>query len=248
MSYIDFGVNFANIKKYSDTMVASLLTDAKNSGVTHVICISNSIKECKRNLYLAKIHPMLYFTAGIHPHNAKEFRQEDIEFLTKLATHPQCIAIGECGLDYNRNFSTKEQQIAAFEAQIMVAKNTNKKLYLHCRDSYPEFIEILNKHQYYEGLVHCFTGDLTQAQVFIKMGFQLGITGWLLDNRRNKKLAHAVTHIGIEHLIVETDSPWMPIYPAKFSVPQDVIKIVAEIERLKGQKCVDRLYQNAMEF
>ncbi len=232
---IDFGVNYANSKRYSDDKIKSILDTSWNNGVESVVCISNSIKESKNILELIKKYDMMYYTIGIHPHNAKEFNNNDIKFIEDHIIDKKCFGVGECGLDYNRMFSEKETQIKVFEHQIDIAKKHNANLYLHCRDAYNDFIRILREKNYFKGLVHCFTGNLQQALELTSLGFKLGITGWLLDKRRNQDLIKVISdkRIKLEMLVVETDAPFMPIYPSKESQPYDTGYIIEEIAKLK---------------
>jgi len=210
---IDCGVNFASTKKYPRDRLNKIMSDAKTAGVTHVVCIGNTIKESRENITLSQRYDNLYYTVGIHPHHASSFVDKDIEFLEEAIIGPKCVFIGECGLDYNRMFSPKDTQIEVFCKQIELAKTHNMKLYLHCRDAFDDFIECLKKYEYYNGLVHCFTGTKEQAIVLTELGFKIGITGWLLDKRRNHDLVDAVNSelITLDMLVVETDAPWMPI-------------------------------------
>lgn len=250
---IDFGVNLALSKRYSNEKINKILEESWNNGVDKVVCISNSIKESKINLELEKKHPNLYFTLGIHPHNANQYKEGDMEFIENNLENKKCFGIGECGLDYNRMFSSKEIQIKVFGLQIDLAKKHNAKLYLHCRDAFDDFIEILKEKNYYNGLVHCFTGNLSQALIFTELGFKLGITGWLLDSTRNGDLVKVIKdkRIKLEMLVVETDAPFMPIYPSKESKPSDTSYIVEEIARLKSIdiiNCGQILYNNSIDF
>ncbi len=250
---IDFGANFADTKRYNATELKDLLDKSWASGVDKVVSISNSIKEAKINLKLEKEHTMLYFTLGIHPHNSKEFKDDDITFIENNLNNPKCFGIGECGLDYNRLFSTKEQQIKVFKLQVELAKKHNAKLYLHCRDAFDDFVNILKEANYFNGLVHCFTGNIDQALILTNLGFKLGITGWLLDRRRNADLVNVIRdeRIKINMLVVETDAPFMPIHPSKQSVPTNTAYIIEEIARLKGIdviKCGKMIYKNSLNF
>lgn len=126
-------------------------------------------------------------------------------------------------------------------------------MYLHCRDAFLELISIVKTIGHYKGIIHCFTGTLEQALEFTSLGFKLGITGWLLDKRRNADLVRAVSdaRITIEMLLVETDAPFMPIKPKKVSTPIDTAHIVEEIAKLKHLdtvKCGQALYSNAINF
>lgn len=250
---VDFGVNFANTSKYTESKLNELMIESYSNGVDKVVCISNSIKESKIILDLEKKYPNFYFTLGIHPHNAKSFKYSDIQFIESNLSNPKCYGIGECGLDYNRMFSPKQKQLEVFGLQIDLAKKYNIPLYLHCRDAWDDFIGLLEEKKYSNGLVHCFTGNLTQALVLVKMGFKLGITGWLLDSRRNHDLSNVIKNksITLDMLVVETDAPFMPIKPSKESVPSDTGYIVEEIARLKQIdiiECGKQIYSNSIDM
>jgi len=247
---VDFGVNYA---KYSSEKLEKLLKDSWDNGVERQVFISNSMKEAHLMQKLSKKFDSMYYTLGVHPHNASQFKLEDLKFIESQKDEKKFIAIGECGLDYNRMFSTKEAQIYAFEQQIIIAKKLNKKLYIHCRDAYDDTINIIKKHQYFNGIVHCFTGSVIQALELTKLNFKLGITGWLLDKRRNKDLVETVSHpeISIDMLLIETDAPYMPIYPKKESVSSDlwiVIEEIAKLKKLPINFVGTTLYNNSIKF
>ena len=250
---IDFGVNWGNVNKQSDAEIDRLVNQAWNQGVDKIVLISNHMQEAIRNSELSDKYSQFYYTIGVHPHNAKHFKDADITIIADNLKMRKCFGIGECGLDYSRMFSSKDAQIYAFEQQVMLAKQENAKLYLHCRDAYDDFIGILKKYNYFNGIVHCFTGDIDQALELTSLGFKLGITGWLLDKRRNKDLVNAIKdpRISLSSLIVETDAPWMPIYPNRQSNPGDTFYIVDEIAKIKGidpLECGKILYQNALDM
>ncbi len=146
---IDFGVNFGNVKRYSETKLKIILNDSWKQGVDKVVSISNSIKEAKINIDLGQKHQMFYYTLGIHPHDAKNYCNGDIEFIEQNLSNPKCFGVGECGLDYNRMFTPKEVQLQVFRLQIELAKKYNANLYLHCRDAYDDFINWSYKKIYF---------------------------------------------------------------------------------------------------
>ena len=250
---IDFGVNYAT-SKYTTEKVKEILIKGFKFGVTHVLSISNSIAECERNIELSNEIPQLYFTVGCHPHYAKDYKINNQEFISNTLKHPKCFGIGECGLDFNRNFSSKEDQLKVFKLQLELAKTNNKKLYLHCRDAFPEFISILKEINYYDGLVHCFTGTLIQAQELVQLGLKLGITGWLLDNRRNHSLIEVISSntIPLESFVIETDAPYMCIIKKKkVSYSEDlslVVSRIAELRQIDEENCNNILYNTALHF
>ncbi len=250
---IDFGVNFANEKRYPSAKLDTIMKESWDSGVEKMVCISNSMKEAYLISKLSKKYEHMHYTLGVHPHNASQFTVKDLGFIESHKDDKKFFAIGECGLDYNRMFSSKESQIFAFEEQIKLAKKLNKKLYLHCRDAYDDFIEILKKHEYYNGIVHCFTGTVVQALELTKLNFKLGITGWLLDKRRNQDLIKVISHhdISLDKILIETDAPFMPIYPKKESTPVDLWYVLEEIARIKKMDrnvVGTKIYENSVKF
>lgn len=130
----DIGVNFGSKKRYSDGAVARLMSEAWEGGVACVISITNCLSELPRNEALAARHEHLYFTVGVHPHSARGVTQESLEAaITRAVALPKCVAIGECGLDYDRMFSPQDEQLRVFRWQVALAKALDKPLYLHCR-------------------------------------------------------------------------------------------------------------------
>jgi TatD DNase family protein len=158
---IDIGCNFADKKRYSDKNLESILSSANECGVAAVVSISNSSREWNRNIELSTKHRNFLFTLGCHPHNAKDGLKSLSSLENLVEKSEKCAAVGECGLDYDRMFSSKEQQIEMFECQIMIAKKLDLPLYIHCRDAFEDTLALLKKHGHYRGVIHCFSGDLT---------------------------------------------------------------------------------------
>ena len=248
---VDFGVNYAH-QKYTNDKIKLLLSCAYDNGLDKIVCISNSYKEAVRLIALHQQFTNMHFTLGIHPHNAKSYN-EQIEILIRNSiTNHKFFAIGECGLDYNRMFSTKDEQIYAFKRQVELAKELNLYIYLHCRDAFEDVVAVLESVDYYKGIVHCFTGNVEQATYFVSKGMILGITGWLLDNRRNHDLVAAVKAVDINNLVVETDAPYMSVIKnQKESRSEDLYYVIEEIARLKEmtvEECGSIIYNNSLKI
>lgn len=211
ISWIDIGVNLAG--KQFHKLEKKVLDDAAKAGVNKIISISNSLNEARSNIYLCKkLGSTLKCTIGIHPHNAKKFTKSDEGLIRTLVSknRDKVAAIGECGLDYNRNFSSKEKQKECFVAQIRLAEELGLPLYLHDRDASEDLIAILKECQYTGGgIVHCFTGTKKYLDEYLEMGFFIGITGWVCDERRGQGLAKLVPSIPLDKIMIETDSPWL---------------------------------------
>lgn len=122
---------------------------------------------------------VILWVAGIHPHDATSWDENSAAEIEELCANPECVALGECGLDFNRNFSPPEVQLEAFEKQVQIACRLRKSLFLHERDAHDEMMEILKKYQDKLPLcvLHCFTGNVAQAKAYLDLGLYIGITG-----------------------------------------------------------------------
>ncbi|XP_066140026.1 3'-5' ssDNA/RNA exonuclease TatD [Euwallacea fornicatus] len=211
---IDVGANLTN-KKYSRDL-DSVVQRAKDSGVQKIMVTGTSVKGSKEALRLTRIYPgTLYSTAGIHPHDAKSYDDQSWEELKRIVQNPECVAIGECGLDYNRNFSEPEDQKAVFEKHINLAIEHNKPLFIHERDAFNELNEILDR--YSNNLppvvIHCFTGSFENALAYLSKGYYIGLTGYLCKDKSDSGVRKLLVDnlIPLDRLLVETDAPFM--YP-----------------------------------
>jgi TatD DNase family protein len=148
-------------------------------------------------------------TAGVHPHHARDCGAQTIPALRELAKHPRNIAIGECGLDFNRNYSPHPDQERWFVAQLELGLELGKPLFLHSRDAHPRFAEILKHHKVRNAVAHCFTGEKAELHAYLDLGLYIGITGWICDERRGRHLVELVRDIPRDRLLLETDSPYL---------------------------------------
>ena len=211
---IDIGVNLTNSQLCNQ--IPEILESAYMAGVEQIVVSGtdlqasiNALHICEK--YQSDTYPVLYSTAGVHPHDAKDWNQETERQIRELLTNPRVVAVGETGLDFNRNYSPHKDQIKAFEAQLEIAIDTKKPLFLHERDAFDIQIKILKN---YGGVlppvvIHCFTGDRDSLQGYLENGFYIGITGWVCDERRGKQLADIVSDIPLNRLMIETDAPFL---------------------------------------
>jgi len=211
---IDVGVNLTN-KRFDKDRV-EVLARAKNLGVQQLLITGTCVAESQRALtlchdYQQQFPNMLSATAGIHPHDADGVDDDYIEQLTELASHTQVKAIGECGLDFNRNFSAPEQQLNVFKAQIQLAAQLQMPLFLHQRDAFdPWFAALKPQLDNIPAMVsHCFTGTQQQLMQCLAANMYIGITGWLCDERRGQELRDIVKLIPLDKLLIETDAPYL---------------------------------------
>lgn len=205
---IDIGVNLMHRSFQADR--EQVVEQALASNVTPLIITGTSLRNSQEAARYAGRYPgKLYATAGVHPHDAKSCSEETIAKLKELAALPQVVAIGECGLDYNRDFSPRDVQRKWFAEQIRLALELNMPLFLHERDAFSDFMAILKEHSVQKAVVHCFTGTQSELKAYIEMGLYIGITGWICDERRGKHLRELVRMIPLNRLMIETDAPFL---------------------------------------
>jgi TatD DNase family protein len=211
---IDIGVNLSNPRFAKD--IEETLDRAQQAGVEKLILTGTSIEESRAVATLCRSHSevfpeMLFATAGIHPHDASTLDRESISILRELATQPEVVAIGEMGLDFNRNFSTPVEQEKAFEAQLELAVELQLPVFLHERDAADRQLQILKSYRDHlvDAVTHCFTGSKQALFGYLDLNMHIGITGWICDEKRGKELQQLVNNIPLERLMVETDAPYL---------------------------------------
>lgn len=208
---IDIGANLTN-KKFNHDL-EDVLAQSKDAGLSQIVLTGTSERTSRDASTICQRHPgFLYSTAGIHPHDAKSFDQTRTTALLKeLYTEDHVVAVGECGLDFNRDFSPRDQQRDCFAAHIDLAASNGLPLFLHERDAFDEFYSMMeqSRDRISGGVVHCFTGTASQAKAYLDLDLHLGITGWICDERRGRHLREVVRSIPVERLMIETDCPYL---------------------------------------
>lgn len=235
---IDIGANLTH-PAFRDDLDA-VLARARSAGVTSIIVTGTTVDESRAAMTLAEQH-QLYSTAGVHPHHARECDVRTIPALRELAQHPRIVAIGECGLDFNRNYSPHPDQERCFAAQLELGIELGKPLFLHSRDAHPRFAEMLKRYKPPKAVAHCFTGGKEELRAYLDLGLYIGITGWICDERRGRHLVELLSGIPRERLLVETDSPYltprdMKAQPkARRNEPAFLAHIVHAVARVLGR-------------
>ncbi|MBI3652647.1 MAG: YchF/TatD family DNA exonuclease [Acidobacteria bacterium] len=207
---IDIGVNLGHASFNADRQ--QVLDRAVAAGVQTMIVTGTNVKSsCEAQELASHCPEHLYATAGVHPHNARHCHAETMKTLRTLAKHQEVVAIGECGLDYNRDFSPRPVQDLWFAAQIELACELQMPLFLHERDAHQQFVNLLRGYhkQFPAAVVHCFTGNGDELQAYLDMGLFIGITGWICDERRGQHLRELVRQIPLDRLMLETDAPFL---------------------------------------
>ncbi|MDE6916423.1 MAG: TatD family hydrolase [Lachnospiraceae bacterium] len=233
INYYDIGLNLF-CRQFPDP--EKIIVDAMAQGVCCILTGTDP-KENQQIDRFVRTHTS-YGTAGIHPHNADRASQQDFAEIGRIVTgNKKIVAVGECGLDYDRMFSTKENQIRCLEKHIVLAEKLNKPLFLHERSAADDFIKRFKRHREIceKSVVHCFTGNRETLDKYLSMGFSIGITGWICDDRRARELREAVHSIPLDRILLETDAPYLTPRNVpgldRTNVPQNIVYVARELAR-----------------
>jgi len=212
---VDIGINLTS-PKFSNE-VDRIVNRSFEASVNTLVITGTSISNSQRALdlcehYKERFPNSFYFTAGVHPHDAKSCNDKTLDSIRALARHQEMVAVGECGLDFDRNFSPPLVQEKWFDEQIKLAIELDRPLFLHERSASERFIELLKPHRdnlKRGGVVHCFTGTSKELKAYLALDMHIGITGWITDPRRGKTLKELVKLIPLDRLMIETDAPFL---------------------------------------
>jgi TatD DNase family protein len=207
---IDVGVNLAHDSFDHDR--EQVIREARAAGVARMVVTGSSVDSTRAAIALVDAHPTMFrCTAGVHPHHAQDLDSAQLQALRQLAASPQVAAVGECGLDYFRNFSPHDAQRRAFEQQLALAVELGKPVFLHQRDAHQDFLAIMREYrpQLAGGVAHCFTAGAEEAQAYLALDLYIGVTGWICDERRGLHLRDVVREIPADRLVIESDAPYL---------------------------------------
>jgi TatD DNase family protein len=240
MEMIDIGANLAHDSFDSDR--EAVMQRAAAAGVMQMVVTGSSEQATRQAIELSRRHPgVLYATCGIHPHHAADLTEATLPTLRALAREPEVRAVGECGLDYFRDFSPRDLQRRAFGWQLELARATGKPVFLHQRDAHDDFIAILKEHGVTHGVAHCFTAGDKERDAYLEQGLHIGITGWINDERRGLHLREVVKGIPADRLMIETDAPYLlprdikPAPRSRRNEPQYLPYVVRAIAQARGE-------------
>ena len=237
---VDIGANLTHDSFDADR--AGVLERARAHSVTRFIVTGSDTQHSRRALALCSEYPDLYATAGVHPHHAKHCTQATPGELRELLRDPKVVAVGECGLDYFRNFSPPEVQREVFSMQLSLAVENGKPVFLHQRDAHADFLVILSAYRsrLSRAVVHCFTDGPAELDDYLALDCHIGITGWVCDERRGEKLRSCITRIPAKKLMIETDAPYLlprdlkPKPANHRNEPMHLAHICQVVARLRG--------------
>jgi TatD DNase family protein len=258
MQWIDIGVNLTHDSFDADR--DAVIARAADCGVTQMVVTGASLAGSAAAIALARRHPgRLFATAGVHPHHAQELGAQQLPQLRSQLLAPEVVAVGECGLDYFRDYSPRAAQRQAFDYQLQLAAECGKPLFLHQRDAHADFLAALRAYRGSLGraVAHCFTGGRSELAAYLELGLSIGITGWFCDERRGAHLAGLVAGIPRQRLMLETDAPYLlprdlsPQPRSRRNEPLYLPHIGAAVARARGEsveECAAHTSAHAREF
>jgi TatD DNase family protein len=196
--------------------VAATLARARAAGVEQFVHIGCSPKSMAPAVELARAHPEVFASVGIHPHDARHLDDAMLEQIEQLAAHEKVVAIGETGLDYHYDFSPRDAQLVAFGRQIDLAKRLDRPLVLHIRDAHADAWQVLAEHPPRDnpGVVHCFTGTPAEAERWVELGWHISFSG-IATFKKAASLREAAALVPRERILLETDAPYLAPEPLR---------------------------------
>lgn len=209
-----------------------ILADNLSSGVSKIIISACTIDTFDEAIFLSESNSCLYLTLGYHPSEADSVGEKELLLLKQKLLSSKVVGLGEIGLDYHYGKENKEKQIELFRKQLNMAVELNLPIVIHSRDATLDTINILKEYKL-KGVIHCFSGSLETAKEYISMGYKLGIGGVVTFN--NSNLPSVVLGVGVENIVLETDSPYLA--PVPFRGKQNSSKYIPIIATKIAEVC-----------
>ena len=211
-----------------------LIKSAQQVGISRFIVPAVTVNRFPDVLKLAKEHALISYTLGLHPYFINQHNAADLEFLAQSLQGSGAVGVGECGLDYYLKDLDRDKQKLFFEAQVVLAKHFDLPLVLHVRGAVDAVFQILQKHDYFNAVMHSFNGSIKQAEQMIDQGIYLGF-GPAVCNPKAHKLKQLIEFVPIEHMMLETDAPDQPFFDrfGKRNLPIDLVRVNEEIAKIK---------------
>ncbi len=245
MELIDIGINLAHDSFDADRN--AVIQRAHAAGVVQMVVTGSSEHSSRQAIELARGRPgVLFATAGVHPHHADHVTETTLPVLEELARSSEVVAVGECGLDYFRDFSPRDAQRRAFAWQLEIAARVGKPVFLHQRDAHEDFLAIVREHRarLAGGVAHCFTAGEKERDAYLELGLHIGITGWICDERRGLHLREVVKGIPADRLLLETDAPYLlprdfkPMPKSRRNEPMYLPHVAEAVAAARGESTI----------
>lgn len=242
--YIDTHCHLS-MEDYDD--IDKVIEENKNALVDKIVVSGCSRESIEEVMGLKDKYDMVYVTIGYHPEYADTVTESDLDYLKSLLGEKKVVGIGEIGLDYHYTKENKDKQIWLFEEQLKIASAFNLSVVIHSRDATMDTINTLKKYKV-KGIIHCFSGSLETANIYISMGFLLGIGG--VVTFKNSKLKDVVKEVPLESIVLETDSPYLAPVPFRGKINSSkylefIANFIADIKNISVDELAEITSRNA---
>ena len=242
--YIDTHCHLSR-EDYDD--IDKVIEENKNANIDKIVVSGCSRESIEEVMDLKDRYDMVYVTIGYHPEYADTVTESDLDYLKSLLGEKKVVGIGEIGLDYHYTKDIKDKQIWLFEEQLKIAEEFNLPVVIHSRDATMDTINTLKKYKV-KGIIHCFSGSLETANIYISMGFLLGIGG--VVTFKNSKLKDVVKEVSLESIVLETDSPYLTPVPFRGKINSSkyleyIANFIADIKNISLEELAEITSKNA---
>lgn len=247
---------FESHAHYNDEQFAEdrdeLLSNLKNHNVGYVVNIGADMKSSLESINLSEKYDFVYASVGIHPHDAKNVKEEDYNTLKEWLKKDKVVALGEIGLDYHYDYSPREKQVEVFTKQLKICENVTKPVIIHSREACQEVFDIIKASNVRKGVIHAYSGSTEMAKEYIKLGFYIGVGG-VVTFKNAKKLVDVVNNIPIEKILIETDSPYLTPTPFRGTRNNSqylaqIVDKISEIKQMSHSEVEKITLSNAKSF
>ncbi len=221
-------------------------------GIDYVINVGCDMKSSRESIKMAEKYDYIYAAVGVHPHDAENMKESDLDELRQMSSHKKVVAIGEIGLDFYYDNSPRDIQRYWFKRQLEIVKELNKPVIIHSRDASQETFDIIKESGVRKGVIHCYSGSAQMALDYVKMGFYIGVGG-VVTFSNAKKLVEVVEAIQLEQILIETDSPYLSPIPNRGKRNdsrnlQFVVEKIAKIKDISPEKVANITKLNAKQL
>ncbi len=221
-------------------------------GIDYVINVGCDMKSSRESIKMAEKYDYIYAAVGVHPHNAENMKESDLDEIRQMSNHKKVVAIGEIGLDFYYDNSPRDVQRYWFKRQLEIVKELNKPVIIHSRDASQETFDIIKESGVKKGVIHCYSGSAQMAMDYVKMGFYIGVGG-VVTFSNAKKLVEVVETIQLEQILIETDSPYLSPIPNRGKRNdsrnlQFVVEKIAKIKDISPEKVANITKLNAKQL
>ncbi len=218
-----------------------LIKEAKEAGVTKLICVGCTFKDSKMAVGLAQKYENCWVSVGIHPHEAKDHLHKSTqEDFSELVKQEKVVAIGECGLDYYYNHSKKPDQVKILEFQLELARKHDLPLIFHIRGAFEDFWHVYDQFKGLRGVVHSFSSDMRDLEQILSRGLYVGLNG-IMTFTKNADQLKAAKAVPLDKLLLETDSPFLTPSPERGTIcmPRHIVRTAEFLAGLRDEELAE---------